>query len=129
MSWLPERCATTGRYLGPVGRLAGVGIRQHATTLYASLFRFDDVLLVNDHAYGVWACHSPVYQLRRRSTGTCSTFYTDTFETGLGGIKPLSRDTNRRARPPRSPPSRPCRTDVSRTHLLLGNFSYVTVVT
>ena len=65
LDWLPGRCASTVRYLQPV---SGIAVRQHQAVHYASLFRFDDILLANTHAAGVWACHSPVLQLRR----TCS---------------------------------------------------------
>jgi ADP-ribose pyrophosphatase YjhB (NUDIX family) len=37
----------------------GVELRFHATTLYNSLYRFDDDLLVNAHVYGAPAAHSP----------------------------------------------------------------------
>ncbi len=37
----------------------------HDTTLYASLFRFDDDMLVNTHVYGAPAAQSPVLHLRR----------------------------------------------------------------
>lgn len=53
LSWLAERCRTTATYLaqdlGPTVR-----VRPHGTTLYASQFRFDDTLLINTHAHGVW---------------------------------------------------------------------------
>ena len=60
--------------------VSGIAVRQHQAVHYASLFRFDDILLANTHAAGVWACHSPVLQLRR----TCSThlfdFYLRSFD-------------------------------------------------
>jgi transcriptional regulator with XRE-family HTH domain len=43
----------------------GCEVRLHATTLYASLFRYDDELLVNPHAYGEAASANPVLHLRR----------------------------------------------------------------
>lgn len=59
LAWLPERCRTTATYLSrEVG--PGVSVRPHGTTLYASQFRFDDTLLINTHAHGVWAAQSPV---------------------------------------------------------------------
>jgi hypothetical protein len=79
LSWLPERCRTTAHYLDQVSRSPGVSVRLHATTLYASHYRFDDVVLVNDHAFGVWACQSPVYQLRRAMNGHLFDFYVAAF--------------------------------------------------
>jgi hypothetical protein len=43
----------------------GVELRLHATTLYNSIYRFDDDMLVNAHVYGAPAAHSPMLHLRR----------------------------------------------------------------
>jgi hypothetical protein len=51
---------------------AGVSIGVHGTTLYASLYRFDDIFLVNAHTFGAWACQSPVYEVHVTSAGGCS---------------------------------------------------------
>lgn len=77
LDWLPPRCQSTIDYLR---RVAGICLRQHGTSHYVSLFRFDDVLLVNTHAYGAWACHSPVLQLRKASSGRVFDFYRHSFE-------------------------------------------------
>jgi hypothetical protein len=75
LPWLPERCRSTARCLKPACHQAGVNIRLHGTTHYASHFRFDDVVLVNTHAFGVWSCQSPVLQLQRPGTGGLFDFY------------------------------------------------------
>jgi hypothetical protein len=80
MPWLPARCLATAHYLTGVAHVPGVQIRRHSATLYASLFRFDDIVLVNDHVYGVWACHSPVYHLRRAVDGHLFDFYADALD-------------------------------------------------
>ena len=77
LDWLPQRCGTTLDYLR---RVNGILLRPHDAASYASLFRFDDVLLANMHAYGIWACHSPVMQLRRASSGKLFDFYANSFE-------------------------------------------------
>ncbi len=77
LDWLPGRCASTVRYLRPV---RGVGVRQHGAIHYASLFRFDDILLANTHAAGVWACHSPVLHLYRNCSTAIFDFYLRSFE-------------------------------------------------
>ncbi len=61
-------------------RVAGIAVRSHQATHYASLFRFDDIVLANVHAFGVWSCHSPVIQLRRVCSGRLFDFYTQSFE-------------------------------------------------
>lgn len=78
LDWLPGRCASTVRYLRPV---RGVDVRQHGAIHYASLFRFDDTLLANTHAAGVWACHSPVLHLNRPCSSALFDFYLCSFET------------------------------------------------
>lgn len=80
LPWLPDRCRTTAQYLQQVSSASGIDIRLHRTTVYASLFRFDDILLANVHGFDVWACHSPVYQLRRSSSGRLFDFYRASFE-------------------------------------------------
>ena len=77
MDWLPERCRSSLNYLD---RVAGIALRQHRAVHYASLFRFDDIVLANVHAYGVWSCHSPVLQLRRTCSGRLFDFYACSFD-------------------------------------------------
>lgn len=77
VGWLPERCRSTLNYLD---RVPGIALRQHRAVHYASLFRFDDIVLANVHAYGVWSCHSPVVQLRRTCSGRLFDFYACSFE-------------------------------------------------
>lgn len=71
-AWLPERCRSTLDYLRKV---SGICLRAHGTTYYVSLFRFDDVILVNTHTYDTWACHAPVIQLHGASSGRMFDFY------------------------------------------------------
>ncbi len=79
LDWLPQRCQSTLDYLSK-HKVDGVGLRQHGTSHYVSIFRFDDLLLANTHVYGEWACHSPVLQLRRASSGRLFDFYKRSFE-------------------------------------------------
>ncbi|MGQ0576733.1 MAG: helix-turn-helix domain-containing protein [Pseudonocardia sp.] len=68
------------RYLRDVAGLPGVEVRTHGTTLYNSLFRFDQDLMVNGHAYGAPAGHSPVLHLRRVPGGRMWDHYLRSFE-------------------------------------------------
>jgi hypothetical protein len=68
------------RYLREVVGLPGVEVRTHATTLYNSLFRFDQDLMVNGHAYGAPAGHSPVLHLRRVPGGRMWDHYMRSFD-------------------------------------------------
>ena len=85
ISWLPERCATTLSYLR---RVDGIQVRANEATHYMSIFRFDDVLLANAHGYGTWACHSPVIQLHKASSGMLFEFYARSFEN-VWSSKPM----------------------------------------
>jgi hypothetical protein len=58
----------------------GVELRFHATTLYNSIYRFDDDMLVNAHVYGAPAAHSPVLHLRRLPGGRLFDHYQASFE-------------------------------------------------
>lgn len=57
-----------------------IAINQHATTLYNSIYRFDDDMLVNTHAYGVPAAFAPILHLRRISGGDLFDTYTTSFD-------------------------------------------------
>ncbi len=68
------------RYLRDARDLPGVEVRTHGTTLYNSLYRFDEDLMVNGHAYGAPAGHSPVLHLRRVPGGRVWDHYMRSFE-------------------------------------------------
>jgi len=53
----------------------GCEVRLHSTTLYASLFRYDDEILVNPHAYGEPGSANPVLHLRRIDGGSVADHY------------------------------------------------------
>ncbi|QDP95263.1 helix-turn-helix transcriptional regulator [Microlunatus elymi] len=75
---LPEHCREMLHYLQhSLGR--GVPVRQQSATIYAGHFRFDDILLINPHAYGIPAAESPVLQFQDRNS-PAFTFYTNAFE-------------------------------------------------
>lgn len=99
---MAARCALTWNYFAPIlngdsgidgsgadGAGDGVQARQHGCTLYASLFRFDDALLVNPHAYGAAAGHSPVLHLNRVPGGQLFSHYLDSFDRTWQEAKPL----------------------------------------
>jgi hypothetical protein len=51
-------------FFRPLEDVAGIDVRCHGTTLYNSIYRFDDEMLVNTHVYGFMAGHAPVMHLR-----------------------------------------------------------------
>jgi len=67
-------------YLGPLAQVDGIDVRLHATTLYATVYRFDDDMLVNTHTYGAPAYMSPVLHLRCRPSSSLFGTYERSFE-------------------------------------------------
>jgi transcriptional regulator with XRE-family HTH domain len=65
-------------------------VRLHSTTLYASLFRYDDEILANPHVYGEPASANPVLHLRRLDGGTVAGQYLASFERVWGLAMPWS---------------------------------------
>jgi transcriptional regulator with XRE-family HTH domain len=57
----------------------GVEFRFHTTTLYNSIFRFDDEMIVNNHVYGVPGAHAPALHLRKLGAGDLFSIYTKSF--------------------------------------------------
>jgi hypothetical protein len=68
-------------FFRPLEDVAGIDVRCHGTTLYNSIYRFDDEMLVNTHVYGFMAGHAPVMHLRQLSSGDMFQTYTESFET------------------------------------------------
>ena len=49
--------------------------RLHDSTLYASLFRADDRLMVNPHIFGIAGSNAPVMQVQRDNDGPFETYH------------------------------------------------------
>jgi hypothetical protein len=73
-----------------VAEVENAEIRLHQTVLYNSLYRADDQLLVNQHAYAIPAAHSPVFCLRDSGGGEMTALYRDSFERVWAGAVPLA---------------------------------------
>ena len=63
-------------------------MRLHSCTLYASLFRYDDEIMVNPHAFGEPASANPVLHMRRLDGGQVAALYMDSFERVWDTAKP-----------------------------------------
>lgn len=86
---MAARCDLTWKYLAPfTSGKAGIEARKHGSTLYASLFRFDDQLLVNPHALGAPAGHSPMMHVNRIPGGRLFAHYMESFERTWQAAKP-----------------------------------------
>jgi thiamine pyrophosphate-dependent acetolactate synthase large subunit-like protein len=64
----------------PLMKSENVEIRLHRTVLYNSIFRSDDQLLVNQHAYRMPAAHAPVFCFRNSSSEDMAATYLASFE-------------------------------------------------
>jgi transcriptional regulator with XRE-family HTH domain len=75
-------------YYRPLLPQPGCEIRLHDTTLYNSLFRYDEDLLVNPHIYGQPASANPVFHLRRIDASSWFDRYTESFEAIWAAAQP-----------------------------------------
>lgn len=77
---IESRCRLALMHYRPLLQLPGVEIRTHATTLYNSIYRADDQMLVNGHVFGVNAYGAPVWHLRRAEDGGMFDTYVQSFD-------------------------------------------------
>ena len=77
-------------YYRPLADVDGCEVRLHSTTLYASLFRYDDEILVNPHAYGEPASANPTLHLRQIDGGRVADHYLSSFERVWAAAVPWS---------------------------------------
>jgi len=77
---LSSRCALSWSHVKRIADTAGIEARAHDTTLYASMFRFDNVLLANHHLWGAPAAQSPVLHLARIPGGRLFTNHMASYE-------------------------------------------------
>ncbi|MFF0529563.1 DUF5919 domain-containing protein [Nocardia amikacinitolerans] len=77
-------------FFRPVADEPGIEFRLHQTTLYNSIFRFDDEMIVNMHVHGRMAPQSPAMHLRQLSEGSLFEVYADSFEEIWKASKPAT---------------------------------------
>jgi hypothetical protein len=77
---MAARIRNTLVLLRPLVDVPGVEIRLHRTTLYNSIYRADEDLLVNPHIYGQPASTAPIHHVRRAGDGTLAATYIESFE-------------------------------------------------
>jgi transcriptional regulator with XRE-family HTH domain len=89
---MQSRIELSMKYLAPAFGVPGIEVRLHETTLYNSIFRFDDDLLVNMHAYGAVAATSPVMHVRRIAGGRLFPHYMESFDRVWDEAEPLAAE-------------------------------------
>ncbi len=67
-------------YYQQVVTMNGCEVRLHSTTLYASLFRYDDEMIINPHAYGSPASGNPCLHVKRLAGRPLFDHYAESFE-------------------------------------------------
>jgi transcriptional regulator with XRE-family HTH domain len=78
-SGVAHRVLLSLKYYDAILAIPGVQLRLHDTTLYASIFRADETMLINTHVYGSPAAHNPVLNLRRIPGGRVVDHYLASF--------------------------------------------------
>jgi hypothetical protein len=78
----------------PLFGLPGVEFRLHSTTLYNSLYRADNDMLVNPHIYGVGAYLAPVLHIQRVPGGEMFDAYADSIERIWESARPIQSPTD-----------------------------------
>lgn len=72
-------------HIQPLSSVHGIQVRTHQTTLYNSIYRFDDQMIVNPHIYGKTAPHAPAMHLKRLGAGEMFAAYADSFDAVWDG--------------------------------------------
>ncbi|WP_037912139.1 helix-turn-helix transcriptional regulator [Actinacidiphila yeochonensis] len=78
---IESRCRLALMHYSPLVGTPGIEIRTHGTTLYNSLYRADDQVLVNAHVFGANAYVAPVWHLRRAVSGGMFDGYMASFDS------------------------------------------------
>jgi hypothetical protein len=85
---LAHKIRSSLTYYRDIAAAGDCEIRLHGCTLYASLFRYDDDILVNPHAWGEPASANPTLHLRKLDGGQLAAHYMDSFERVWDTAKP-----------------------------------------
>ncbi|MFD9487199.1 XRE family transcriptional regulator [Streptomyces sp. NPDC059991] len=86
---IESRCRLALIHYRPLLEVPGIELRTHATTLYNSVYRADDQVLVNAHVWGVNAYGAPVWHLRRNSSRGMFDTYAESFNAVWEMARPV----------------------------------------
>ncbi|MET8684156.1 XRE family transcriptional regulator [Streptomyces sp. NPDC004732] len=89
---IESRCRLALMHYRPLVGVPGIEIRTHETTLYNSLYRADDQLLVNAHVWGANAYGAPVWHLRRNGEGGMFDTYGQSFDAVWATAEPVQQE-------------------------------------
>ncbi|VFA96431.1 Uncharacterised protein [Nocardia cyriacigeorgica] len=77
---IESRCRLSLMHYRGLLTTPGIELRTHTTTLYNSIYRADEEMLVNAHVLGVNAYGAPVWHLRRTAGGSLFDTYAGSFD-------------------------------------------------
>jgi len=77
---IPARVRMALAYYSPLLAVPEVKFHLHRTTLYNSIFQFDDQMLINQHVYGTYGYVAPILHLRRVEGADLFHTYERSFE-------------------------------------------------
>jgi hypothetical protein len=77
---IPGRIRMALAYYRPLVDVEGIEFRLHGTSLYNSIFRYDDQMLVNQHIYGTYGYMAPILHLRKVAGADLFDTYMKSFE-------------------------------------------------
>jgi lambda repressor-like predicted transcriptional regulator len=79
-TFMGHRIRNTLTFFTACADVEGIEARIHTTTLYNSILRFDDEMLVNMHVFGLVGSQAPVMHLRQLSSGDLFETYMESFD-------------------------------------------------
>lgn len=89
---IESRCRLALMHYRPLADVPGIEIRTHATTLYNSLYRSDDQVMVNAHVWGANAYRAPVWHLRRNGNDGMFDTYISSFNSAWATASPVAQE-------------------------------------
>lgn len=82
---IPGRIKMALAYYRPLVDVDGIEFRLHGTSLYNSIFRYDNQMLVNQHIYGTYGYIAPILHLRKMADA-------DLFDTYMKSLELVWRE-------------------------------------
>jgi hypothetical protein len=77
---MPAKVRNALTLFRPLCGVPNVELRLHQANLYNSIYRADDQLFVNQHAYGIPAAHAPVFHFHQAEGSDMANAYFESFE-------------------------------------------------
>lgn len=86
---MASRCRLAIKYASGIHYVDADAVRLSGATLYASIFRFDDAVLLNTHLWGAGAPDSPMLHFHRQTDRGIAASAIDSFERVWDAAQPL----------------------------------------